>query len=138
MNIQINLDLRKRHPLGGDFAIACDACKKAYRAAKSLGPADPAKPGYTEHQRAYHQYLESAHQLHNLLIAVANMVGDEAASKISPLCWAMTVNFNGDLRPEAYLNFVACYEAQNKWGRPKYVTNAMNVTNVSAMNGGAK
>lgn len=109
MNKQLNIDLRKRHPLGVELSTSTDACKEAYQTVKRLGPGLATLPGYREHRQLYNQTLNEAHRLHDLLIAIANMVGDEVASKLPELRWAMTTNFDGDCRPEPYLGFLMCY-----------------------------
>lgn len=97
MKITLNLDLRKANPLpnGLDVTAAYDNARRAYGDAKRMGKANPAKPGFAEHERERERLLNKARGLHGLLVVIAKLVGPEVTAHTRELKWAVATDYNG-------------------------------------------
>lgn len=92
MKINIQLDLRKKHPLGSDLENLMNLGKQRLALAKSLGPADPNRPGYQLYEKTWSDALGDFHTIRNALVAVADLIADDKViDKCRCLRWAKHV-----------------------------------------------
>jgi len=91
MILSLNIDLRKKYPLGSGIAKLARQAKKDYATFNAMGEPDPAKPGYSEHKNERERLFRAAFAVRSALWDIAQLLGPAISIKIPELKWAVSV-----------------------------------------------